>query len=415
MILFTDRLILGQFHDAALASMQVSGPVLWSIFSLFGAYGVGVLAVIGRATGEKNVERVQTTMGTALCVALALGTFVGLIGHLATPQITESIIGDVSILDAKDMANVYLGAVFLSGPAMMLTAVNFTAFQASGDTRTPMWLTGIGGGVNLIVSWVLVFGSCGAPQLGILGAAVGTISSSILSALLGLYMLSKSPIRPRLPRWSALRSIMRVAWPALGEKILFHTGFLIFTAYVGRLGETAMTAHQGLMAIESLGFIAASGFGIAAAAIVAQKLGARDPQAAEIGVQIAIKLGLITLCTIGLFFLSSAEWLMGLFTRSHDIINLGAQCMIIAAISQPLMVISDVYAGALRGAGDTQTPMKVALVGPLAIRLGACWLFAYWLDMGLLGIWIGSTLDWLVRSIWLWLVFRRGHWKTIEV
>ena len=155
-----------------------------------------------------------------------------------------------------------------------------------------MWLTGIGGVVNLCLSAVLVFGFFGTPQMGIMGAAVGTIASTAISAGLGLYMLKQSPIRPQKPKRKAFNDIMKVAWPALGEKLLFHIGFLIFTAYVGRLGELAMTAHQALMAIESLGFIAANGFGIAAAAIAAQKLGANDPQAAEDGVQIAAKLGL---------------------------------------------------------------------------------------------------------------------------
>ena len=298
---------------------------------------------------------------------------------------------------------------------MMLTAVNFTAFQASGDTKTPMWLTGISGVANLSISWVLVFGSFGAPQMGIMGAAIGTIAASGISSGLGLLLLRRSFIRPRLPSKKALNSILKVAWPALGEKLLFHIGFLVFTAYVGRLGEQAMTAHQALMAIESLGYIAANGFGIAAAAIAAQKLGAAKPDSAQKGVEIAAKLGFLTLCAIGLFFFVGAEWLIGLFTQNVEIIALGSTCMIIAAISQPLMVIGDVYGGALRGAGDTKTPMKAALVGPLAVRLTACWILAYWLQMGLIGIWIGSTLDWAVRAAWLWYAFKKGKWKTITV
>ena len=69
-ILFTDRLILGQYSDSALASMQVCGPVLWSIFSLFGAYSVGVLAVIGRSIGEQDYDRAARTMGSAIDIAL---------------------------------------------------------------------------------------------------------------------------------------------------------------------------------------------------------------------------------------------------------------------------------------------------------------------------------------------------------
>ena len=79
------------------------------------------------------------------------------------------------------------------------------------------------------------------------------------------------------------------------------------------------------------------------------------------------------------------------------------------------MAITDAYAGALRGAGDTKTPMIAAIGGPLLIRLSACYFLAYTCGLGLMGIWIGSTLDWLLRSAYLIYVFRQGKWKHIRV
>jgi putative MATE family efflux protein len=416
-IIFTDRVILGHHSDDALASMQVSAPVLWSIFSLFGAYGIGVLAVIGRATGKKDTVMANHALGTALVIAVVLGGCIGLVGYLGTEAIAAAIIGDQSLGDAKQMAITYLQTVFLSGPILMIGSVSFIAFQASGDTKTPMWITGIGGLVNLVLSWVLIFGHFGLPELGILGAAIGTVVSSVSTALLGLgcMFIPKSVLRPTLPKWESLSMIMRVAWPAFGEKLLFHIGFLIFAGYVGHLGEEAMTAHQALMAIESLGYIVASAFGIAAGALVAQKLGAEKPQEAhKVGI-LSAKLGSGVLCGIGLFFWLFAEQLLGLFTESPDIVKIGIPCMMVAAFAQPLMALTDVFAGVLRGAGDTRNPMKVALFGPLLVRLSSCWLFAYYLDFGLLGIWFGSTLDWLSRTVWLWIIFRKGKWKFIQI
>ena len=79
------------------------------------------------------------------------------------------------------------------------------------------------------------------------------------------------------------------------------------------------------------------------------------------------------------------------------------------------MALTDAFAGSLRGAGDTRTPMIAALVGPVAVRLTACWILAFPMGLGLVGIWIGSTLDWAVRSVWLGYAFRRGKWKTRSV
>ena len=108
-ILFTDRLILGSYHDAALASMQVSGPVMWSIFSLFGAYSIGVLALIGRYIGAEEPKKAAHVYGTALCIATALGTLVGVLGYVFCPQIVALIIGpNVGQSAATSMAETYM-------------------------------------------------------------------------------------------------------------------------------------------------------------------------------------------------------------------------------------------------------------------------------------------------------------------
>ena len=118
-----------------------------------------------------------------------------------------------------------------------------------------------------------------------------------------------------------------------------------------------MTTHQALMAIESLGYIGANAFGIAAGTLIAQNMGRKDLQEAEDVVWFTQRIGLITLSGIGLFFIAFADPLISLFSTDSEVLSLGIKCMFIAGISQPLMVITDVFGGALRGAGDTKTPM----------------------------------------------------------
>lgn len=418
LILFTDRLILGQYSDTALGSMQVSGPLMWSIFSLFGAYGSGVLAIIGRSIGANDDKRAAETFGTAITIALILGTVVGYGGYIYAPDFTSWLIGERGAQsNIAPLAVTYLETVMLSGPLLLLGSVTHVAFQASGDTKTPMWLTLFSGALNLIVSWILVFGWGPFPELGILGAAIGTVSATASNALLAMAFLifRNNRLQIGTPRPPHFAAIMNIAWPAFGEKILFHTGFLIFASYIGRLGDTEMTTHQALMAIESLGFIGANAFGIASGTLAAQFLGEKNPQKAEEAVRFSAKLGIGTLTGIGIFFALCAPWLVGLFSSNPDVLSLGVKCMYIAAIAQPLMACTDVFAGALRGAGDTKTPLAAAMFGPLLVRPILCYILCFPLQMGLLGIWVGSTFDWIIRSIWLYRAFSKGKWKEITV
>jgi Na+-driven multidrug efflux pump len=195
--------------------------------------------------------------------------------------------------------------------------------------------------------------------------------------------------------------------------LIFHTGFLVFAGLVGRLGDVAMTANQGLIAIESLGFMISYGFGIAGGALTAQKLGAGEVGNAGVVGWIATAMGAVVLGMIGLFFFLFAEPLVRSFVDSEETVRLGVECLIIAAVAQPFMGVTDALAGSLRGAGDTRSPMLVALVGPIAIRITGCWLLAFHLGWGLQGIWIATTADWIVRSVILCVIWNRGRWKTV--
>jgi len=411
-------MILGNYEDSTLAAMNIAGPTLWCAFSLFGAFGAGVLAVVGRAYGAQQESQVRQTVGTALCIAAVIGLIVGWIGYSARWEIAGTLAGgsDTS-LQTLERAALYMGLVFLSTPAQMLGGTATVSLQSQGDTRTPMYSAVAAGITNLAVTYVFVFGEFGAPSLGIEGAAYGTMASFGVNALLlNLKLVAhRSGYGVGRPTWLASKRIYKITVPAFGEKLLFHTGYLIFVGIIGHLGDVAMVAHQALIAIESLGFIGSSAFGIAAGAIVAQKLGADRPDQAEEGAHLSAKLGLIALTSTGIIFFLFAETLVGLFTDNPQALSEGVLCLRIAAIAQPLMAIADVYAGALRGAGDTKTPMMAALMGPLLVRIVLCWFLAYGLELGLVGIWIGSTADWLVRSLWLFGVFRAGRWKTISV
>jgi len=427
MVLFTDRLMLGRYAADALGSMQVSGPLVWSLFSVFGAYAVGAMAVIGRAVGAGREADVRRTLVAVLLLALVVGLAIGGAGFALRSDIAGLIVGTgPETADIRALAVTYLGIVLPFSAASLVGTAGVIALTAAGDTRTPMQISVTAGLVNLAVSYVLIFGAWGAPELGIAGAALGTAASMLTHMLLSLAALVRGSgpvklVRRALPAGgprallAPLGPVLRVAGPAFGEKIVFHAGYMAFVVLVGRLGEAAMAAHQALIAIESLGFIATSAFGVAASALVAQRLGAGRPEEASRAGWMATGIAVAALCGVSLLFLAVPEQLVGLFTDEPDVVALGAKCLLVAAVAQPLMAVTDALAGSLRGAGDTRTPMAVALAGPVMVRLAACWYLAFELELGLLGIWLGSTLDWLVRALWLTVVYARGRWKRITL
>src|SRR6185436_16659064 len=117
------------------------------------------------------------------------------------------------------------------------------------------------------------------------------------------------------------------------------------------------------------------------------------------------------LTTFGLVFALMPRALASVFTDDPAIVALGARTLLVAAAAQPFMAFSTVIGMALRGAGDTKTVLGVMAVCSFPVRLVATWLFAITLDMGLVGVWIGSTVDWVCRAALLGWAWRRGSWR----
>lgn len=416
-LMFTDRLILGRYHADALASMQISGVVMWSVFTVAMAWLAGIVAVVGRATGAGDGERAATVTTTAVLLAGAIG-LVAALGSWPWLDTIAALLGSGERTSpaVRAMAVDYMAVMLFGAIPAFAAAAGMTALQAAGDTRTPAVAAAVAGVVNLVLTWALVFGELGLPEWGVRGAAAGSAVAFLLQLVVIVRALSRGRgLRFGRPRWAVMPPVLRISLPALGERVLYQAGFLVFGAFIGRLGDVAMAANQSLMAIESLGFIGADAFGIAAGALVAQRLGAADPDDAHRAGWWSTGLGVAALAVVGLFFWLAAESLVALFTDDPAVITLGARCLRIAAFAQPLMAAVAALGGALRGAGDTRTPMLAALVGPLGVRLVACWWFAFEQGLGLWGIWIGSTLDWAMRTVWLAVAFGRGKWRAIRL
>jgi len=419
LVFFTDRLLIGRYDDEALGSMQVSGPLLWSVFSVGRALLSGSLAIVGRSIGASDTDSARRTTLTAVTASAMLGVLIALLGYTQLGPIAELLAGtSPETAQLRHLSEVYMAIVLPTAPLILFAETGIVCIQARGDTATPLRIGLVAGLANTLVSATLIFGIGPVSAMGIRGAAMGTSTSFVLMGLLTARALASGPHAVRVSDlagglsriWTVLVPILRVSLPTFGEKLIFHTGFLVFASLVGRLGDTAMTANQSLIAIESVGFMTATGFGIASGALVAQSLGAGDPARARAVGWTSAGLGAACLGTVGVIFLFIPHVLVSAFTDDPKVIALGARCLRVAAVAQPIMAICDALAGGLRGAGDTRSPMLVALVGPVVVRLAACWVLTVELQWGLMGIWVGTTLDWTVRMLWLGAVWARGHW-----
>ncbi|MFO0761705.1 MAG: MATE family efflux transporter [Byssovorax sp.] len=432
LVFLASRAMVGRTSAAALASLQISGTLTWLLYTLFTAFSTGTLSVVARSVGAGDRLGAARAARASLLLAIALGLLVAIPIRIANGSLLGLLFPHASPAVLAE-AGAYLHIVLPVLPLAFVEAVAAAALQGSGDTRTPLYVATLGNIVNVVLSALLIFGGLGLPALGVRGAAIGTAATmSIEGLLLGALLFSrKSPLplgaaapsslRDRLSLtrlgWggASLRRVLRVSAPTFAERLINQSAYLAYVAILGLLGPAAMAGNQALVAIEAICFLTADGFGVAAGALLAQKLGAGKPGDAQKAGWIAAAMATAGLSTMGLLFALLPRLLMRGFTSDPAIVDLGARALLVAAAAQPFMAFATVLGNGMRGAGATRTVLGISFVSAMVVRLLATYFFAITLNLGLVGIWLGSTADWVCRSALLGAAYARGSWRLVKV
>jgi putative MATE family efflux protein len=388
---------------------------------------VGTLAVVARDKGGGKEGEIARHVSTSILLSLVMGILLGALGNLFAPQ----LVGFFDVEPVVATASVsYLRILLCALPLTFVGMTLMAAFTGAGDTFTPMVASGAAHALNIAGNYALIFGRFGFPELGIRGAAIASAGAFGVFALLLLALMfrknSRLPLRARdlvTASRASLKRILSVSVPAALERFIFHAGFIGYARVVTALGTMAMAAQEALIAIQSIVFLPGEGFGIAAGSIMGRHLGAGRPQDALRGAKVATWMAVIPLMTAGVFFILFPGPLIGLFTDDPSIVAIGVPALIIGAFEGFFLGAFQVISGGMRGAGDTRTPMIVTTVGIWLVRIPLCTLlglppektFGLGLDLGLMGVWIGTLTDWVVRWALITLAFNRGRWRRMKV
>ncbi len=411
-VFIVDRAMLGRHSAEALAAMQVAGPVWWFTESVCGAFTVGTVAVVGRHVGARDAVASSSAARASLVLAVVFGLLATLGGTLfrpAIPTLFES--AGPAVLSEADG---YLSVLFPGIPVLLLSLTSGFIFIASGDTRTP-FVINIGGNlINVFVNWVLIFGNLGAPRMGAQGAAVASIAAMGFEGVVLLLLLLGAKRRVSLRLGGtlvpAMRRIMRVSLPALFERLSQQLGYFGFVLILTTLGPVAMAANQALVSIESVAFLSAEGFGVASATLAAQSIGAGDLARARASVARASFLGALGLGLAGLLFLAAPRVWLSAFSTDPEVIHAGEPCILFAAVIEPAIGLSVGLVAGFRGAGATGYGLFVTLMGGFAVRLVSAAILVFVFEWGLMGMWVATGCDWLVRVALAYAIFRRDAW-----
>jgi len=305
----------------------------------------------------------------------------------------------------------YLRVLNWSAPTLILF-FGFRRYLQSINIVRPIMITLLTANlVNIFCNWLFVFGNLGMPAMGAEGSAWATFLSRIYQAVvLGAVILRNEPKLFHVtwkPDFTRVKELLRLGAPAAGQ-IGLETGvFAVVTVLIGKLGATPLAGHQIALQTVSMTYMMPLGISSAAAVRVGHAIGRRDHEGMARAGWTALGLGAAVMSCAALTLLIFPYWIARLFTPEADVIAAGVTLLRIAAFFQLFDGLQVVATGALRGAGDTRTPMFCHFTGYWVIGLPLGSLLCFHYAMGAPGLWLGLSVGLVLIGVVLVEVWRR--------
>jgi putative MATE family efflux protein len=417
----TDVYLAGHLkHDAEAATAAVGAVayVLWLVSLMGGAIGAGSTAIIARAVGARHRSLANSVCGQSVGAAALTGAVAAaLCAIFAAPLARFTGLQGV----AEGFTFYYFRVLTLCLPFMLITVAAGACLRAAGDTLSPAVAMIVVDGVNMFASFALTRGWFGLPEMGFRGIAVGTVLAYIAGGfILVAVLLRGSRVKLYLhrlrPHWQTMRRILRIGLPTAMELFpwLAQFAIVIIINYIDRTNVSA-AAHIITIRVESFSFMGGLAVATAAATMVGQSLGMRDPARARHSTYLAYALAAAYMVTCSIVFIVAGGRLAGWMTTRPEVIALSARCLFVTAFAQPAFAAALAFGGALRGAGDTLVMMTINLTSTIGLRLTGVVLVTLVLHHGLVAIWVVLASELTLRGTFIVLRFLHGGWRHVEV
>ncbi|WP_440053892.1 MATE family efflux transporter [Pseudoalteromonas sp. T1lg65] len=403
-----DTFFISMLGTAPLAAVSFTFPVTFTVISLAIGLGIGTSAVIAKALGGQSYEEAKFDASVALIISSVLVTLLSLIGLL-------SIDGLFSLLGANQEVMPYIydymsvwffGAVFLITPM-----IGNSILRASGDTKTPSIIMGLGGLVNAILDPILIFGFGPIEAMGVKGAAIASLIAWFLGVIIILYLLIVKKrllsFRSRYTSfYNATKKILTIGLPAAGANMLTPIAMAVLTAVIARFGPEAVAAFGVGSRIESIASMLVLALSMTLPPFISQNFGAQNYQRVQLAYKKTLQFVLLFQLAIYLVLLLSSDLIASTFGNEAEVVDTIKVFIYILPLTyglQGVIILTNSSFNALH------KPMNALVLS--VIRLFVFYVpFAYIGSQlyGLIGLFVGAAIGNLCTAVVAYTWFNRA-------
>ena len=421
---FVNRLFLTWYSAEALAGAVTGLFAVWAIVALFTGTGEYLTTFVAQYLGAGRPDRIGPALWQGIYFSLAAGALIAMLSPLAAPGF--DLAGHSPALRHYEVE--YARVLMLGSFPIVLMATLSTFFAGRGQTQAILRVNVLATLVNIVLDYVLIFGKAGFPELGVTGAALGTVLSQVAGSLVYLALMLRREHRVRhrtlsgwrLEPWLVGR-LVRFGMPTGLQYSLEVAAFALFMVIVGRIGTIELAASGIAFNLNMIVFMPMVGLAVAVSSLVGRYLGAERPELAERVVGSAFVLSLVYMSACGLLYLFGAPLLLAPYAAGADpasfptIAGIATVLLRFVAIYSIFDMLNLIHAAGLRGAGDTVYPMALTFALAWVGMLVPAWVGCILLGAGVYYAWTTASLYVFLLGLLMRRRFRSGAWKALRV
>jgi len=414
-----DMFFVGKLGENAIATVGLTESVAAIVYSIAIGLSTAATAMVARRTGEKNEDDASHAGAQTIVLSLMASILITISGIAFAPKILQIMGAKADVVrDGAIFTRILLGGNVV---IILLFLIN-GIFRGAGNAAIAMrslWLASI---CNIIFCPLFIYGIGPFHGLGLKGAAIATTIGRGIGVSYQVYHLIKGTSNVRIKakhfkfEWTMMKMLIKIAWPATFQFLIASGSWIVLAALVAKTGGTSASAGYQV-ALRNVVFFILPAWGLsnAAATLVGQNLGAKQPERAEQSVLMTAKYNAFFMSAVMLMFMFFASPIIGVFTNDPDVHHTGTLALRIIACGYTFYGIGMVMAQALNGAGDTKTATLINFFGFWIFQIPLAFVLAKWMNMGAVGSFISIPVAESFMAITAYIFFKKGKWKTVVV
>ena len=409
-----DSVMVASVGETAVSAVSLIDTVMVLIMNVFTALATGGAIVAGQALGRKNAEEGCEASEQTLLFSTIFSIVIMAIVYVGKWFILHVVFGQIEPEVMRD-CNTYLMIVNLSVPFLAVYNVGAAMYRAMGDSKTPMIMSLVMNLVNIVGNAFLLYGL----KWGVEGAAVPTTVSRALAGVVMVYLIcdKKKVLHVRnlfgiRLNGRMLKKILHLGIPYAMENSMFQLGKILLLSLVSGFGTASIAANAVANSVCAFAMVGGMSLGLAISSVSAQCVGAGDYEQVRYYTRKLTVISYTSIILLNVIIIAALPFIIDVYNLSAETGEIARQIITYHGICA-MLIWSPSFnlPNVLRSANDVGYCMWISIASMWIFRIGFSFVIADFMGMGVLGVWIAMTIDWLVRAILFVVRYRGKRWE----